>query len=394
MSRKADVMKRPTFFPRLVAIASAALLVYDGTSGAAQESPGPATSAASSVPAIRLSPGVEDLLKLSRAKVGDDVIVAFVHDPGRRYNLTADEIVYLRKEGLSDRVLAAMLSQSSRRAAVTPAPQPVAPATATPSTPSASGTQSVVIPTTPSYQTPSDYAPAPATYVASEPTTYNYYPSYPYYGYSYPYYGYPIRPSRSASPLERDVATRIIAVTTAAILITIAVIPTMAATTAATATRMAITTPMVTRAVTIAGASRSITGITGTIESCGPAARGTRPTFGVPVAVPPATISRASQFHVAVVEVSRACPALRQGAAAISRASQVRAAVEVVSHAAVAVADAANPERSSETISVSHPDRSTLRLFNSPRRRRDAEFHPRVLDAATRYRQQPQLAVA
>jgi hypothetical protein len=181
-------MKRPTFFPQLLAIASAALLVHNGTSAAAQESPGPATSAASAVPAIRLSPGVEDVLKLSRAKVGDDVIAAFVHDPGRRYNLTADEIVYLRKEGLSDRVLAAMVSQSSRRAAATPAPQPVAPGTATPSAPLVGGTQSVGIPTTPSYQTPPDYTPAPvpATYVASEPTTY----SYPYYGYSYPYYGY------------------------------------------------------------------------------------------------------------------------------------------------------------------------------------------------------------
>jgi hypothetical protein len=81
-------------------------------------------------------------------------------------------------------VLAAMVSQSSRRAAATPAPQPVAPGTATPSAPLVGGTQSVGIPTTPSYQTPPDYTPAPvpATYVASEPTTY----SYPYYGYSYP----------------------------------------------------------------------------------------------------------------------------------------------------------------------------------------------------------------
>jgi len=180
-------MKKLTFFLRLVTLVNTALLVHGASRVAAQESPGPAPTAAPAAPAepvVRLAPGAEDVLKLSRAKVGDDVIVAFVQNPGRRYNLTADEVLYLRKAGVPDRVLTAMLNQSSRPAL--PAPPPAAPAPSTPPTPPGYATQNALNAPSPVYQAAPDYAPAEATYVAPEPASY-YYNSYPSYGYSYSY---------------------------------------------------------------------------------------------------------------------------------------------------------------------------------------------------------------
>src|SRR5689334_11716282 len=68
----------------------------------------PATSVAEPEP-VHLSRGSEDVLKLTHAKLSDDVIVAFIKSGERRFNLTASEIVYLRQEGVSDRVLTAII---------------------------------------------------------------------------------------------------------------------------------------------------------------------------------------------------------------------------------------------------------------------------------------------
>ena len=93
------------------------------TPAAAQETSPPAAlpaPPATSAAPVWLSSGAEDVLKLSRAKINDDVTVAFVQTSHRRFNLTASEIVYLRKEGVSDRVLTIMLTPQSQ---ATPAPQ-------------------------------------------------------------------------------------------------------------------------------------------------------------------------------------------------------------------------------------------------------------------------------
>src|SRR5262245_1717331 len=78
--------------------------------------------------AVQLPRGVDDILKLSRAKVGDDVIVAFIQTGNRRFSLAASEILFLRDEGVSDRVLAAMLNQPQD--SPTPQQQAAQPATA------------------------------------------------------------------------------------------------------------------------------------------------------------------------------------------------------------------------------------------------------------------------
>lgn len=190
LNEKADLVKRPTFSVGFVAIASGALVVHCAKDVVAQESVKPAAPAATLVAAVQLSSGAEEVLKLSRAKLSDDVIVAFIHSSGRQFGLNADKIIYLRKAGLSDRVLTAMLTQSSRPAAAPGAQPPVAaPFPPTPSAPSGGTAQDFG-----SYAPP-DYQTVPATdstvYVTPEAAPY-YYASYPYYGYSYPavYYSY------------------------------------------------------------------------------------------------------------------------------------------------------------------------------------------------------------
>lgn len=123
---------------------------------------------------ITLSAGVQEVLDLALAHVGDEVIIPFVEASGRSYDLAATEIVYLRDKGVSDRVLGVMLRQRSKARtapATTTRPQNTQPSTA-------------VVQSAPSYAT------APTTaYVVREPAPTYYYEPYDYYPYSYPYYG-------------------------------------------------------------------------------------------------------------------------------------------------------------------------------------------------------------
>ena len=76
------------------------------------------------------SPVVADVLRLSQAKVDDNIIIGFIHNsPGA--HLTASEIIDLRAQGLSSDVLVALLNSQpgSPAAAMAQAePAPAAPA--------------------------------------------------------------------------------------------------------------------------------------------------------------------------------------------------------------------------------------------------------------------------
>ena len=155
------------------------------------------TTANPQTPAVVASPklpyGVDDVLKLSRAQVGDEIILNYIRNSGTIYTLGPQEIVYLRNQGVSDRVINAMIDQRRVVAQATqPAPQPPAIANA-PQVPDAS-----LAPAAPVYnQTPPTYAEAPMTpppstvYVVPSPSySYPYYYPYPYsYGYYGPYWG-------------------------------------------------------------------------------------------------------------------------------------------------------------------------------------------------------------
>jgi hypothetical protein len=142
---------------------------------------GLALSAMAQNSAPPLSYGVPQVLQLAQAKVSDDTIIAYIHNSGNSYGLDANQIIYLRQQGVSDNVLTVMLTQPRPASA----PAPTAP------------------PPDNSYQAqaPASYAAAPTTtYVQSAPSPVyvvpnsqpyyynNYYYSQPYY---YPYSYFP-----------------------------------------------------------------------------------------------------------------------------------------------------------------------------------------------------------
>lgn len=132
----------------------------------------------------------EDLKKLAKAGVSQDVILEYVKTNGFAGKLSSDDLVELKEAGLTDRVLTGILTP--------PAPK-TAPAevnTEPPVSTYATGSLSVGA---------AYYYPAPYGYVGYRPYYYGYgaYYSCPPYYYGYPrrpyYYGYYRRPYYSGS---------------------------------------------------------------------------------------------------------------------------------------------------------------------------------------------------
>ena len=184
-------MKKQNFGGLLTALAGAAVLVVGAVGSAAQDAPAASTPSVVAPPApapaapVPLSNGVGEILKLAQAKVSDDTTVAFIGYSGKIYNLSAPEIVYLRQQGVSDRVLTVMLGQRQKIEAAASAAAP-APAVNVASQPSALVANTAQY--APTYTSPQTTyvqpAPASSVYVIPAST-----PSYVDYGYSYPYYG-------------------------------------------------------------------------------------------------------------------------------------------------------------------------------------------------------------
>jgi len=138
------------------------------------------STAANSTPAAvqsapQLSYGVPQVLQLSQAKVSDGTIVAYIQNSGTIYALDANQIVYLKQQGVSDTVLNTMLNQrqnvANNAAQITQQP-------ASAQTPNAVAQPTVTYTTVPSS----------SVYVVPDTQTYQYDTYYqPYY---YPYYGY------------------------------------------------------------------------------------------------------------------------------------------------------------------------------------------------------------
>lgn len=161
---------------------------------------------------VKLPYGVDDVLKLSRAQISEDIIVNYVQTSGTIYSLAPEDIVYLHGQGVSDRVVTTMLDQRKRAtdAAAQQAPVSVAAVQSDASAPTLAETPAPVEnpAPAPTYSVgAADYSePAPAytepaqgsstVYVISYPAAsaayYGYYPSYPYY--AGPYYGGYYRP--------------------------------------------------------------------------------------------------------------------------------------------------------------------------------------------------------
>jgi hypothetical protein len=140
---------------------------------------------------VKLSYGVEDVLKLSRAQVSEDVITTYIRNTGTIYDLKPKEIVYLKEQGVSDRIINTMMDQ--RRIANEVAAQAQQQQAAA-QQPAAVADNNYPV-TTPAYSEPEPAAPvvtqpaASSLYIIPYPT-----PAYPRYGasYCYPYsYSYP-----------------------------------------------------------------------------------------------------------------------------------------------------------------------------------------------------------
>ncbi len=76
-------------------------------------SPAPPAAATPNVPVATLvkpSREVDEVLKLTKAGVGEDVIVAYVKGSRSYFSLTANDILHLKDEGVSSAVVTAMLN--------------------------------------------------------------------------------------------------------------------------------------------------------------------------------------------------------------------------------------------------------------------------------------------
>jgi len=71
-------------------------------------------------PAPGLSPDLQEVVKLSQARMGDDVIKNYISSSGKAYRLSADDIIYLNSQGVSPGVISAL--QSAAPAGPAPAP--------------------------------------------------------------------------------------------------------------------------------------------------------------------------------------------------------------------------------------------------------------------------------
>ncbi|MDE3100511.1 MAG: hypothetical protein KGJ88_13665 [Verrucomicrobiota bacterium] len=155
--------------------AGAVLVVVTATAALAQDSTAPSTASAL-VP--DLSYGATQVLQLSQAKMGDNVIVSYIENSAVAYNLQADQIVYLKQQGVSDTVINAMLNYHG--------PGTQAPQVAT--APTASTSPTATVPPTVAY-----VQPASTVYIMP----YQRYPSYDYdycpaysSAYCYDFYGW------------------------------------------------------------------------------------------------------------------------------------------------------------------------------------------------------------
>jgi hypothetical protein len=86
-------------------------------------------------PPANVSPDLQEIVKFTQAHMSDDVIVSYIKNANKTYSLSADDMLYLNSQGVSQAVLAAMLSAKSA-AVPAPAPAPVATPAPEPASPS------------------------------------------------------------------------------------------------------------------------------------------------------------------------------------------------------------------------------------------------------------------
>jgi hypothetical protein len=175
-------------FRLVVMIATVATLSVAGSTAWAQDSTAP-----------QLSSNTSGVLRMAKASIGDDTIIAYIKNSGNNYALDADQIIYLKQQGVSSTVLNAMLNQTGTIGTATTtvsAPDTTVATTATPApvaqtildSPAPASATEVVAPAVTYIQTPNTY------YYASPAGFYS-----PIYVSPYCYSPYYYRPGVSVS---------------------------------------------------------------------------------------------------------------------------------------------------------------------------------------------------
>ncbi len=122
-------MKLKNFVGRQIGFCAAIMLGWAGLMTA--------TVGHAQTTAANLSPDLQEIVKFSQAHMTDDVILAYIKNSGKSYNLSADDMLYLNSQGVSQPVISALLqAKSAVPQPATPAPAPApAPASAAPMVP-------------------------------------------------------------------------------------------------------------------------------------------------------------------------------------------------------------------------------------------------------------------
>ena len=105
-----------------------------------------------------LSPDLQEVVKLSQEQMSDDVVINYIKNSGKAYTLTADDLIYLKDQGVSQGVISALEQMASSSVAAanqtsatnistaTPAPAPLsAPVQTTPTPPPSAAPQSNLV---------------------------------------------------------------------------------------------------------------------------------------------------------------------------------------------------------------------------------------------------------
>src|ERR1017187_5976265 len=133
---KKDEFMKTRNLQTVLAVMAVSGMAFSATTMLAQDSTATATvqPAAVNAPAPQLAYGASQILQLAQSKVGDDTIISYIKNSGNSYGLNADQIIYLRQQGVSSAVITTMLNQpkpgvlAAAPAASVPQPTTAAPA--------------------------------------------------------------------------------------------------------------------------------------------------------------------------------------------------------------------------------------------------------------------------
>jgi hypothetical protein len=145
------------------------------------------TAHAQTPPDPSVSPDLQEIVKLSSEQMSDNVITNYVKNSGKTYNLSADDIIYLKNQGVSQGVISFLLQTSSSAGNTAPQTAPPPPPDATAS--SGSGDNGAQVQQPDQGAPPTEAAPASPpvqaniNYFQSQLTPYGNWVNVPGYGF-------------------------------------------------------------------------------------------------------------------------------------------------------------------------------------------------------------------